>query len=220
MHSSDRSRAHPVGTDRAGDPTPGLPAMSDNGDYVRKPPAAGRTRDRESGRAGPATSRTGTAEKSIRKEIRQRAYRPGRRRVLIRRENILTFWISRNFGGKYGKECRIRPAGETSGSAIARRLRLVRLELYGEHGGPLLAEALRLPFRTWANFERGVTIPGEVLLEFVEITGCEPLWLLRGAGAAPDGHVLTPRPSRSRPPPRTGRPDLLSSINIRTNPIF
>ena len=36
--------------------------------------------------------------------------------------------------------------------AMARRLRLaVRVELYGEHGGPLLAEALRLPFRTWAN---------------------------------------------------------------------
>jgi hypothetical protein len=66
--------------------------------------------------------------------------------------------------------------------AVAGRLRQVRLELYGEHGGPMLAEKLRLPWRTWDNYERSVTIPGEVLLEFLELTGIEPLWLLRGLG--------------------------------------
>jgi len=64
--------------------------------------------------------------------------------------------------------------------ALARRLREVRLEMYGEHGGPLLAEALGLPARTWANYESGVTIPGLVLLRFIEVTGVEPHWLLTG----------------------------------------
>jgi hypothetical protein len=31
---------------------------------------------------------------------------------------------------------------------LPRRLRAVRLDLYGEHGGPLLAEDLRIPTRT------------------------------------------------------------------------
>ena len=61
-------------------------------------------------------------------------------------------------------------------------LRLIRLELYGEHGGPVLAGKLQIPSRTWANYERGVTIPGETLLEFLVLTGVEPTWLLRGAG--------------------------------------
>jgi hypothetical protein len=67
-------------------------------------------------------------------------------------------------------------------AAIAGRLRLIRLEIFGKHGGPGLADQLQLPFRTWLNYETGVTIPGEVLLEFLEITGTEPLWLLRGEG--------------------------------------
>ena len=67
-------------------------------------------------------------------------------------------------------------------AAVACRLHLIRLELYGEHGGPVLAGKLRLPFRTWSNYELGVTMPGEVLLEFLELTGVEPLWLLRGIG--------------------------------------
>ena len=54
----------------------------------------------------------------------------------------------------------------------------------------MLAEALRLPSRTWANYEDGVTIPGEVLLEFLELTGVEPSWLLRGAGEM--SRVATP----------------------------
>ncbi len=66
--------------------------------------------------------------------------------------------------------------------ALACRLREVRLEVYGEHGGPLLAEALELPARTWANYESGVTIPGLVLLRFIEATGIAPHWLLTGQG--------------------------------------
>jgi transcriptional regulator with XRE-family HTH domain len=67
-----------------------------------------------------------------------------------------------------------------SKAAIAGRMRLIRSEIFGEHGGPELADRLGLPFRTWLNYESGVTIPGEVLLRFLEITGAEPLWLLCG----------------------------------------
>ena len=42
---------------------------------------------------------------------------------------------------------------------LGRRVRQVRMDLYGENGGPMLAEALRLPFRTWVNYELGITSP-------------------------------------------------------------
>jgi hypothetical protein len=63
---------------------------------------------------------------------------------------------------------------------LSRRLRQVRVELYGENGGPMLAEAMRLPFRTWMNYESGVTVPGLVVLRFIEVTGACPHWLLTG----------------------------------------
>lgn len=61
-----------------------------------------------------------------------------------------------------------------------RRLRQVRTELYGEDGGPVLASVLRLPLRTWMNYELGVTVPGPVVLRFIEVTGACPRWLLTG----------------------------------------
>jgi hypothetical protein len=66
------------------------------------------------------------------------------------------------------------------GDGLCRRLRQVRVELYGENGGPLLAEALRLPFRTWVNYESGITVPALVMLRFIEVTGASPHWLLTG----------------------------------------
>lgn len=65
---------------------------------------------------------------------------------------------------------------------ISSRLREVRQELFGEHGGPELARRLTLPARTWYNYETGVTVPGEVLLAFMEQTGTNPMWLLNGEG--------------------------------------
>jgi hypothetical protein len=70
----------------------------------------------------------------------------------------------------------------TNNLVLAGRLRAVRLELYGEHGGPLLAEALGLAARTWAHYESGITIPGWVLLRFIEVNGVETHWLLTGDG--------------------------------------
>jgi hypothetical protein len=65
---------------------------------------------------------------------------------------------------------------------ISSRLREVRQELFGEHGGPELARRLDLPARTWYNYETGVTVPAEVLLAFIDQTGTNPEWLLSGEG--------------------------------------
>ena len=67
-------------------------------------------------------------------------------------------------------------------ASISRRLREVRQELFGEHGGPELARRLNLPARTWYNYETGVTVPAEVLLSFIDQTGANPVWLLSGDG--------------------------------------
>jgi hypothetical protein len=71
-----------------------------------------------------------------------------------------------------------RPAREPLGQRVAE----VRCELFGEHGGPLMAQALRLPYRTWRSYEAGCTIPAEVILAFIEVTGADPHWLLTGHG--------------------------------------
>ncbi|HMB06823.1 MAG TPA: hypothetical protein VKP69_24180 [Isosphaeraceae bacterium] len=65
---------------------------------------------------------------------------------------------------------------------LSARVSEIRRELYGEHGAPLLAQALGLPARTWLNYEMGVTIPGLVILHFIEITHAHPHWLLTGEG--------------------------------------
>jgi hypothetical protein len=65
---------------------------------------------------------------------------------------------------------------------LAMRIREVRRELYGEHGGPLIAEALGIPFRTWLNYENGCTIPAPSILRFIELTRTNPHWLLTGQG--------------------------------------
>lgn len=65
---------------------------------------------------------------------------------------------------------------------ISHRLKEVRQELFGEHGGPELARRLNLPARTWYNYETGVTVPAEVLLAFIDQTGVNPVWLLTGEG--------------------------------------
>ena len=65
---------------------------------------------------------------------------------------------------------------------LAHRVREIREELYGEHGGPLLAEALRIPYRTWHTYEVGRSIPAQSILRFIEVTDADPHWLLTGEG--------------------------------------
>lgn len=65
---------------------------------------------------------------------------------------------------------------------LAERLAILRLELFGERGGPEMARRLGIPVRTWYNYEGGVTVPAEVVLKIIELTSVEPTWLLRGKG--------------------------------------
>jgi hypothetical protein len=74
------------------------------------------------------------------------------------------------------------PEREQTKYLLAQRLKAVRVELFGERGGPELAGLLGLPARTWYNYEVGVTVPSEVLLRFIELTSVEPKWLLSGDG--------------------------------------
>jgi hypothetical protein len=67
-------------------------------------------------------------------------------------------------------------------ASLSRRLREIRQELFGDHGGPELARRLNLPVRTWYNYETGVTVPAEVLLAFIEQTGVNPTYLIAGEG--------------------------------------
>jgi hypothetical protein len=69
---------------------------------------------------------------------------------------------------------------EEAKHALAARLKAVRLELFGEHGGPEMARRLSLPVRTWYDCETGESIPGEVLVLLVERTEACPAWLLTG----------------------------------------
>ncbi len=66
--------------------------------------------------------------------------------------------------------------------SLAQRVREIRLERFGENGVPHLAEKLRLPTRTWLNYESGCTIPAEVILRFIDATDVHPHWLLTGEG--------------------------------------
>jgi hypothetical protein len=68
-------------------------------------------------------------------------------------------------------------------SGLARRIREVREDLYGVHGGPILAESLKIPFRAWHGYEEGATIPAHTILRFIELTDVNPHWLLTGEGA-------------------------------------
>ena len=74
------------------------------------------------------------------------------------------------------------PDQERMKNLLAERLKKVRVELFGEHGGPRLATFLGIPARTWYNYEIGVTVPAEVILRFIGATLVEPRWLLSGQG--------------------------------------
>lgn len=74
------------------------------------------------------------------------------------------------------------PEREYAKNLLGGRLKDVRTELFGEKGAPDCARALGIPARTWYNYELGVTVPAEVVLRFIALTGVEPHWLLDGRG--------------------------------------
>jgi hypothetical protein len=85
---------------------------------------------------------------------------------------------------------------ESTSADLARRVGEIRREVFGEYGTPILAEAIGIPARTWANFESGVTLPAPVVLGLIEVTGVSPRWLYTGEGekfsAAAVGQGVSP----------------------------
>src|SRR5262245_40244564 len=81
-------------------------------------------------------------------------------------------------------------------AALTERVREIRQELYGEHGGPLLAQTLRISYRTWHGYESGRTIPAQSILRLIEVTGVHPRWLLTGEGE----RFLSRPPENPQPP--------------------
>src|SRR5262249_4873123 len=65
---------------------------------------------------------------------------------------------------------------------LAERLREVREDLYGEHGGQFLADTLGISLRSWMNYESGVVVRAEVVLKLIVTVRVNPLWLLTGQG--------------------------------------
>jgi DNA-binding transcriptional regulator YiaG len=72
-------------------------------------------------------------------------------------------------------------------ASLARRIREVRTDLYGEFGIESFARALNLPVESWRNFEQGVTMPAEIMLKFLDITDTDPHWMLSGERAVARG---------------------------------
>ena len=66
--------------------------------------------------------------------------------------------------------------------ALARRINEIRVLRYGDDLAAVSTEC-EVPERTWLNYESGVTIPGHILLRFIDATGTSPRWLLRGEGS-------------------------------------
>jgi hypothetical protein len=65
---------------------------------------------------------------------------------------------------------------------LAGRVRKIREERFGVEGTHALATRMGIPEQTWRHYEAGVTIPAEVILQFIAITGAHPLWLITGEG--------------------------------------
>jgi hypothetical protein len=80
-------------------------------------------------------------------------------------------------------------------SILARRVQQIRREFVGDDGILSLAEAMQLPARTWENYEAGVMIPAAVILDFIELTGAEPHWLLTGEGELRRHRIRADHPS-------------------------
>lgn len=95
---------------------------------------------------------------------------------------------------------------------LARRVREIRQELFGEDGGPILAAAMDLPARTWMNYEQGVMMPAGVVLRLILATQASPHWLLTGEG--PKYGAAEPRVRRAPGPGRPSEdPDTPTSLH-------
>jgi hypothetical protein len=67
-------------------------------------------------------------------------------------------------------------------AGLAQRLREIREDLYGEYGSQFLADALEIPLQTWLNYESGVVMPADIVLQLLVTARVNPYWLLTGQG--------------------------------------
>ena len=67
-------------------------------------------------------------------------------------------------------------------SRLSERICAVRMDLFGECGGPVLARRMGIPLRLLARMEAGSPFPGLLVLKLIEVTGVNSLWLLSGEG--------------------------------------
>jgi hypothetical protein len=81
---------------------------------------------------------------------------------------------------------------------LARRVRAVRIALYGEGGIAAFARLVGVPEGTWRNYESGVVIPAHVMLRFLVLTGVDPHWLLTGEDDGPPDPAGNPRAVKGR----------------------
>jgi hypothetical protein len=81
---------------------------------------------------------------------------------------------------------------------LARRVRAVRISMYGEGGLAEFARLVGVPERTWRNYESGVVIPAQVMLRFLVLTGVDPNWLLSGEGDEHPDPAGNPRAVKGR----------------------
>jgi len=66
---------------------------------------------------------------------------------------------------------------------LAERLRGIREDIYGKHGGHFLADDLEIPLQSWLNYEEGVVVPAHVVLELIFRAAVNTPWLLTADGA-------------------------------------
>src|SRR4051812_10589105 len=81
---------------------------------------------------------------------------------------------------------------------LARRIRIIREELFGEDGVDRLSGLLDIHPRTLRNYEAGITIPALTILKFIGVTGASPEWLLDGTGERYSGRMGGPGPGADR----------------------
>jgi hypothetical protein len=81
---------------------------------------------------------------------------------------------------------------QADSAILGPRVREIRRQLFSEDGIPSLALAMRLPARTWEDYESVVTIPATVILDFIKVTGAGPHWLSTGEGERYRGRPAKP----------------------------
>jgi len=67
-------------------------------------------------------------------------------------------------------------------AALGERIRAIRIDLFGEFRRLELARLLRISDRKLERFETGSTLPAEIILILMEVTGANPHWLQSGEG--------------------------------------